>query len=64
MMKNLLNLGKALNRTEQKQVFGGDINRIKKIGDFCSDHYYAQPCPHFTSNSDGGCWVIELLPDC
>jgi len=31
-MKNLLNLGKALNKAEQKEVFGGE-----GLGKHCSD---------------------------
>ncbi|WP_299526048.1 hypothetical protein [Winogradskyella sp.] len=56
-MKNLLNLGKALNRAEQKQVFGGDgPNRLRREDGICSDYYYAEPCP---THGVGGCWVIE-----
>ncbi|WP_179020848.1 hypothetical protein [Winogradskyella forsetii] len=29
-MKNLLNLGKALNKAQQKQIFGGMIHLTKK----------------------------------
>ncbi|MBC2846536.1 hypothetical protein [Winogradskyella flava] len=35
-MKNLLNLGKALNKAEQKQVFGGGGARLTKdCGEQC-----------------------------
>ncbi|WP_282044187.1 hypothetical protein [Winogradskyella flava] len=32
-MKNLLNLGKALNKAEQKQVFGGTRHYLTHAGD-------------------------------
>ena len=68
-MKNLLNLGKALNKAEQKAVFGGtplthacdDI-----VGDLCC-HYvqtHVTPCPTVVVNSpvySGGCWVKEKI---
>ncbi|WP_179020846.1 hypothetical protein [Winogradskyella forsetii] len=41
-MKNLLNLGKALNKAEQKQIFGGNNKLIQ----------YSDPCP---SNMDPNC---------
>nr|WP_321236346.1 hypothetical protein [uncultured Psychroserpens sp.] len=60
-MKNLLNLGTALNRTEQKAVFGGNQPaRLKREGDCDYNHYYAEDCPIYTSNSDGGCWITEV----
>ncbi|MDH7914582.1 hypothetical protein [Winogradskyella sp. SYSU M77433] len=68
-MKNLLNLGKPLNRNEQKQVFGGD-DVIKDKNDprdcynspygCCSDdmdcRYMAPPAVHGTCGSDGYCY--------
>ena len=69
-MKNLLNLGKALNKAEQKNVFGG-TEPLRREGDnedcnyehhdVCSD---GSPCDPWDSNSCGamssGCghWVV------
>jgi hypothetical protein len=69
-MKNLLNLGKALNKAEQKQIFGGDTSaRIKQFpgeGNECIDGSCANmPNPNHPYGSgpafiqgicnDGGC---------
>ena len=60
MKKSILNLGKALNKAEQKNVFGG-LTELKRKGDVdCWEYYYyAEKCPQHTSNYDGGCWVLE-----
>ncbi|WP_299526051.1 hypothetical protein [Winogradskyella sp.] len=61
-MKNLLNLGKALNKAEQKQVFGGEPNRLRKADSDCGKYQeHITPCPTVVPWSpiyEGGCWVI------
>ncbi|MDG5492532.1 hypothetical protein [Psychroserpens sp. SPM9] len=71
-MKNLLNLGTALNKAEQKVVFGGNPpNRLKHEGDDggCSYEHRdvctnGTPCDPFDPDSCGvmsaGCghWVM------
>jgi len=60
IMKNLLNLGKALNKAEQKAVFGGGkayLTHARDEDECTYDYDYHIPCPIFTSNSDGGCWA-------
>jgi len=47
-MKNLLNLGKALNKADQKQIFGGgDGYQLEKYDPHCA----YMPC----CNSDSDC---------
>ncbi|MFK7832994.1 MAG: hypothetical protein AB8B52_06940 [Winogradskyella sp.] len=70
-MKNLMNFGKALNKAEQKQVFGGfGPNRLTKAdGGACYSQVYLEECPDEPgfpdrSNDDGsnsGCWALEYI---
>ena len=51
-MKNLLKLGQALSKTEQKQVTGGALGR--------------KPCPctsNFTDLGNGSCTYPALFPN-
>ncbi|MCD2260448.1 hypothetical protein [Psychroserpens luteolus] len=65
-MKNLLNLGKALNKAQQKAIFGGTpFTHVcdNVMGDQCC-HYvqtHVTPCPTPGSVLDSGCWVKEKV---
>ncbi|MDG5492533.1 hypothetical protein [Psychroserpens sp. SPM9] len=64
-MKNLLNLGTALNRAEQKSILGGTPIRHAcddVPGDQCcyTNLVHITPCP-FGGASDSGCWVEETV---
>lgn len=69
-MKNLLNLGKALNKAEQKSVFGGFTPLTHNCGDQVGDeccHYelaHVTPCPTVVETSpiyEGGCWAKKKV---
>ncbi|WP_282044186.1 hypothetical protein [Winogradskyella flava] len=61
-MKDLLNLGKALNKAEQKQVLGGERHYLTKADAGCHEYSeHVTPCPTVAETSpiyEGGCWVI------
>ena len=61
-MNNFKNLGKALNRIEQKSIFGGSepIKHAREEEECTYDYDYHIPCPVYTSNSDGGCWATVV----
>ncbi|MEX6626206.1 hypothetical protein [Tenacibaculum salmonis] len=53
MKKSILNLGKALNKTEQKLVNGGGHpgygSSLRKIREWCAN----SPCRRYTPQTDG-----------
>ena len=58
-MKNLKNLGKALNKAEQKQIFGGLTNLEFNDGCYAQDGLMPRGCPCSSSSECSSITVQE-----